>query len=93
MVNTNVNELATALADLSPAIARRGPRCSVSVILDSLDPTVRAILQTKMANAAIASSQIATTLTACGYPVKGTTVARHRRAGSATGCLCEPVAP
>jgi len=93
MVNTNVNELATALADLSPAVARRGPRCSVSVILDSLDPTVRGLLEAKMGDPAIASSQIATTLTACGYPVKGTTVARHRRAGTATGCLCEPVTP
>jgi len=88
MVNAN---LADALANLTPHAARRGPRCSVADILDQLDPAVRAALEAAMAREGITSAAIAETLSAHGYPVKGNTVARHRRAGTATGCLCPGV--
>ena len=89
MVNTDLNtDLATALATLTGSAGKPGPRCGVGAILEELDPLAREGLETAMAKPSVRSTAIALTLHAWGYQIKAPTIARHRRAGTPTGCSC-----
>lgn len=76
----------TQLTEEPPA--PRGPRCTVGVILDTLDAAtaqkVRGVLDTP----AISSTQIADALNNSGHRVQAPAVARHRRRGASNGCRC-----
>ena len=58
---------------------RKGPRCTVCALLDTLPADDAAVLGNALANPVIHGSQIARALQAEGHAVRSQTVVRHRR--------------
>lgn len=78
--------LATA-AKQGPPSARKGPRCTVGTLLDSLPADEADALATMLEDMAWTGEAIGKLITAeVGVRVQGGTVARHRRGA----CSCEP---
>lgn len=81
--------LSHALSNLPPS--RRGPRCSVAVLLEELaehDPPGHAALVATMNNHDISSRTISAVLHDAGHAIKPDTIRRHRHKGTAQGCSC-----
>lgn len=75
-----------ALATTPPA--RRGPLCTVAVILDALDEPAAVKVREVLDTSQVSATQIADALTGNGHPVQAPAVARHRRRGASNGCRC-----
>jgi NTP pyrophosphatase (non-canonical NTP hydrolase) len=65
-----------------PAISRR---CSVQILLDSMEPKDRADLETALEDVMIQSTIIARVLDRNGHKLKAPAIGRHRRGA----CACE----
>ncbi|MFF4276132.1 hypothetical protein [Streptomyces sp. NPDC001536] len=74
------------LTDQPPA--PRGPRCTVSTILEVLDEDTAQKLRTLLDAPGISATQIANALSDNGHRVQAPAVARHRRRGASNGCRC-----
>ncbi|AKN68758.1 hypothetical protein QR97_02125 [Streptomyces sp. PBH53] len=89
MTDQEVAGLAADLDALTGApAARKGPPCSVRVILDTADGTTADTLRRILDTPNISSTAIAEVLSQHGRTVTSHTVARHRRRGQANGCRC-----
>lgn len=85
-----MSPLRTALSDLRPSA--RGPRCSLGALLDDLattDPEGCAALRAALDDPTASAPAVAAALISAGYSIRGETVRRHRKRGTATGCACE----
>lgn len=91
MVNSNVDSAAfqAALVGLPSTSVRKGPPCGVARILEQLDEGPRDALVAALGNPAILHVAIADLLGSFGFEIKAGTVARHRRAGTSSGCRCQ----
>ena len=79
-----MGNLAAAIAGISAR--RRGPQCTVSVILDKLTPTDQKELTNVLADHAISSQIISQgILAAFSVKISQHTIGRHRRGD----CLCQ----
>ena len=71
---------------------RRGPRCSVAVLLDKLaveDPQGLADLQAAIDNKSLSTTVIVRALQESGHDtVRTDAIRRHRRRGGPDGCRC-----
>ncbi|WP_328333347.1 hypothetical protein [Streptomyces sp. NBC_00455] len=68
--------------------ARKGPPCSVGVVLTSVDEDTAAMLGRILGTSTVSATAIADVLSQHGRSVTSYTVARHRRRGAANGCRC-----
>ena len=73
----------TGAFESQPA-TRKGPRCSVAIMLLKMDPTDREAVIAAFNNDALRSKFIAQQLTKNGWLIHGHTIARHRR----KDCTC-----
>lgn len=78
----------TSLLDRARALqARKGPPCTLRVLLESLDATERADLEAVVADGAINATTIAALLREDGRPIGEDTIRRHRTGRCACGKL------
>ncbi|MFJ4342708.1 hypothetical protein [Streptomyces sp. NPDC088915] len=79
-----INDL-DALTSAPPP--RKGPLCTVALILDTLDEPAAAKLR-EVLDSPASAPQVADALTRNGHPVQAPAVARHRRRSTSSGCRC-----
>lgn len=80
--------LITALDALAAAPPpRKGPLCTIALILGALDESAAAKLR-EVLDSPVAAPQVADALTRSGHAVQAPAVARHRRRGASNGCRC-----
>lgn len=77
------------LAHLEAVKPLHGPRCTIEVILEQVQPAEAQAIIEAIDNHRIAASVLARTLTQNGYRVAQRTITRHRRRGTADGCRCD----
>ncbi|MFZ3557205.1 hypothetical protein [Streptomyces sp. BH055] len=89
MTNKELVGLAADLEALTRAPgARKGPPCSVGVVLASVDEDTAAMLTRILDTLTVSATAIADVLSQHGRHVTSYTVARHRRRGDSNGCRC-----
>ncbi|WP_030777638.1 hypothetical protein [Streptomyces sp. NRRL S-920] len=89
MTEKELCKLAADLEALTRAPgARKGPPCSVGVVLASVDKDTAVMLSHTLDTRTITSTAIANILNQHGRQITAYTVARHRRRGEANGCRC-----
>lgn len=84
-----MSDLASRLAGLKNP--RKGPPCSIGTILTRLkkdDPAGHAALLESIDTPTLAATIIANTLTDLGFDVTVHSIRRHRKRGTAEGCIC-----
>lgn len=65
--------------------ARKGPECSISALLKTLDADTRADVRQALDDPTLQHTQIMRALTAIGHDIGATTIGRHR-AGECKNC-------
>ncbi|MEU6460329.1 hypothetical protein [Streptomyces sp. NPDC046976] len=89
MIEKQLMGLAEELDALTAApAARRGPRCSVGALLETVDADTAASLHTVLDTASVSATAIAEALSRYGGTFTAYTVNRHRRRGKPNGCRC-----
>lgn len=81
--------LADDLSKIEPGTKLKGPRCTVGVLIETLDAESAAILEAKMIDRSIPSGKIAATLLHHGHIVREHAITRHRRRANGNGCACD----
>jgi 16S rRNA G1207 methylase RsmC len=84
-----MSNLSTELDGLiSNPPVRGGKVCSVSVLLQMVEPDVADKLVSLMNGSIVSSAQLSKTLNTHGYKLNQKVISRHRRRKSGTGCSC-----
>jgi len=82
-------DLNSALDTLTPNVnSKSGPGCGIQRILDQLPPETATKLLAKIDDPSIQASAIAALLRDSGYHAHDTSLRRHRRRSSNSGCTC-----
>lgn len=84
-----MSDLASRLAGLKNP--KKGPPCSIGLILERLkadDPAGHAALVDSIDTPELAATMIANALSDAGYSVTVHSIRRHRKRGTAEGCIC-----
>lgn len=81
-ITLGTSAFATALAEQTQT---KGPECSISVLLGTLNDTDRDDLQAALDDPGVQHAQITRALSILGHKVASTTIGRHRR-GECKNC-------
>lgn len=82
-------DLDSALDSLSPNVnSKSGPGCGIQRILDQLPADTAVKLLAKIDDQQIQASAIAALLRDSGYHAHDTSLRRHRRRSTNSGCTC-----
>lgn len=83
---TSLND---ALDSLTTEYVRKGPECSMAVLLRSLPEETAARVISLIDNSDVSATRIADTLAKAGHPIYVNSIRRHRGRGTARGCACK----
>lgn len=81
--------LTSLLSDLPNP--KRGPRCSVGLLLERLageDPKGFEALVARLDDHGVSARALSEALHKAGHAVKAETIRRHRKRGTGSGCSC-----
>lgn len=78
-----------ALDNLTTEYVRKGPECTIAVLLRTLPEVTAQKVLALIDNPDIAATRIADTLAKSGHPIYVNALRRHRGRGTARGCACK----
>lgn len=80
--------LSEALQAAGEGRLRKGPRCTVGVLLDSLNNQDKEALVAALANKQVSGASLSVLLNDYGFSIGAFTINNHRRSATGTGCAC-----
>ena len=81
--------LSKALQAIGEDRKQASVKCSIGVLLDSLDQTDRTALVEALANKQVSSAGLSRLLKENGFDIRHHVISNHRRRFLGTGCRCE----
>lgn len=81
--------LSEALQAAGEGRLRKGPRCTVGVLLDSLNNQDKEALVAALANRQVSAASLSLLLREHGHTIGPFTISNHRRSATGAGCLCD----